>query len=238
LHFQSLITALSLRKITLRPGLERFSYALKTFYGERGVKLDVVFEGSLQEWFDSAIGLAGHIGRLVIQGKEYDFYQTEDLAIPEGVSRIGNDFLSNSQVLRSLVLPPSVVEVGDHAFAYCDSLQSVKVLGPAAIGDSAFASCKKLSSIYLADGVVSLGYGCFDFLTKVESIFIPKSVERALILSGQNNGSCIAPVFLCAAPSKPSGWVKNWNLSYFDPRFGLGHGHDHFHPVRWGCTRE
>lgn len=238
LHFQSLITAPSLRKITLRPGLERFSYALKTFHGERGVKLDVVFEGSLQEWFDSAIGLAGHIGRLVVQGKEYDFYQTEDLVIPEGVSRIGNDFLSNSQVLRSLVLPPSVVEVGDHAFAYCDSLQSVKVLGPASIGGSAFISCHNLIEIDLADGVVALETGCFDFLTKVKSIFIPKSVRKVGRLSSQNDGSCLAPVFCCEAQSKPAGWLKDWNLAYFDPRFGVGHGYDYYHPVKWGCRRE
>ena len=238
MHFQSLLTAPSLRKITLGPGVKRFWCAINVFFDERHIKLDVVFEGSVQEWFDSACYLAGHIGRLVIQGKEYDFYETPDLVIPEGVSRIGDHLFSRSEVLRGLVLPPEVTEVGGHAFAYCDRLQSVKVLGPASIGENAFVSCHDLRDIYLADGVVSLGYGCFDFLTKVKSIFIPKSVERALILSSQNNGNCLAPTFFCAAPSKPSGWVKNWNLAYFDPRFGLGNGHDYYHSVKWGCKRE
>jgi hypothetical protein len=238
MHFQSLLTAPSLRKITLRAGVERYWSAIDTYYDECHVKLDVEFEGSVQEWFDSACYLANCIGRLVIQGKAYDFYDTPDLVIPEGVSRIGANLFSRSNTLRSLVLPPEVVEIGDHAFAYCDHLQSVKVLGPASIGGSAFVSCHDLSDIYLADGVVSLGYGCFDFLTKVRSIFIPKSVKEVLILSGQNDGSCMAPAFLCEAPSKPSGWVKNWNLAYFDPRFGLGHGYDYYHPVKWGCKRE
>ena len=239
MHFEALLTAPSLRKITLRPGVKNFHRSLNTYHQERCAKLEVFFEGSLQEWFDSAIGLAGHIGRLVVQGKEYDFYKTADLVIPEGVSRVGNNFFSNSKVLRSVVLPRAVVEVGDHAFAYCDNLLSVKVLGPASIGPSAFVSCKKLSDIELADGVVALHTGCFDFLTKVRSIFIPKSVkEVGGYLSSQNDGNYIAPVFLCAAPSKPQGWNKNWHLSYFDPRFGLGHGYDYYHPVRWGCSRE
>lgn len=238
MHYQCLLSAPSLRKITLRPGVDRFSYALDEFHGERGVKLDVVFDGSVQDWFNSAVGLANHIGRLIIQGKEYDFYDTDDVVIPEGVSRIGNDFFSRSKVLRSLVLPPSVVKVGDHAFAYCDRLRTVKVEGPAHIGSSAFVSCHDLCDIDLGDSVVFLGYGCFDFLTKVKSIFIPKSVkELGGVLSSQNDGSCIAPVFLCEAPSRPSGWTDGWNLSYYDPRFGRGNGHDHFHPVQWGCKR-
>lgn len=238
MHFQSLLTAPSLRKITLRAGVKRYWSAIKTYYDELQVKLDVNFEGSIQEWFDSACYLAGYIGRLVIQGKEYDFYETPDLVIPEGVSRIGDNMFSHCMVFRSLVLPPEVTEVGESAFAYCDKLQSVKVLGPASIGGSAFVSCDDLSDIYLADGVVSLGYGCFDFLTNVKSIFIPKSVKEVKRLSGQNDGSCIAPVFLCEAPSKPSGWLKDWNLAYYDPRFGLGHGYDYYHPVKWGCKRE
>lgn len=238
MHYQSLLSAPSLRKITLRPGIERFYYALDEFHDEIGVKLDVVYEGTLQEWFDTARGLAKHVGRLIIQGKEYTFYETDDVVIPEGVSRIGDDFFCNSAVIRTLVLPPSVVDVGNHAFAYCDQLESVKVLGPADIGCDAFISCHALRDIYLADGVVSLGDGCFDFLTKVESIFIPKSVKKVGILSEQNDGSYRAPKFLCEAPSKPSGWNKNWNLSYYDPRFGLGQGYDHFHPVKWGAVRD
>lgn len=237
MDYQSLLSASSLRKITFGAGVQRYWAAIDKYYEERHVKLDVVFEGSLQEWFDSACYLAGRIGRLVVQGKDYDFYETPDLVIPEGISRIGDHLFSRSEVLRSLVLPPEVTEVGEHAFAYCDHLQSVKVLGPASIGESAFVSCHDLTDIYLADGVVSLGYGCFDYLTKVESIFIPKSVKEVLILSRQNDGSCLAPAFLCEAPSKPSGWVKNWNLAYFDPRFGLGYGHDYYHPVKWGAAR-
>ena len=238
MHYQALLTAPSLRKITIHQGMSKFSYALEEFHKRQNVKLDVVYEGSLQQWFDTASGLAGHIGRLVIQGKEYDFYNAKDLVIPEGVSRIGSRFFSYSEVIRSVVLPPEVVEVGVSAFAYCERLRKVKVLGPASIGASAFISCDDLSDIYLADGVVSLGTSCFGFLTKVESIFIPLSVTRVNRISEQNDGYCSAPKFYCAAPSKPSGWDENWNLSYYDPRFGLGHGYDYYHKAYWGSERK
>ncbi len=238
IQFQALFSAPSLRKITLHPGVTQFDAALTRFHKDYWVKLDVCYEGTLQQWFDTADGLAGHIGRLVIQGKEYDFYNAEDLVIPEGVCRIGQGFFSDSETLRSVVLPPEVVEVGNRAFAYCDHLESVQVLGPAAIGASAFVSCDELSDIYLADGVVSLGTGCFNFLTNVDVIFIPLSVEKVGRLSEQNDGGCHAPTFHCAAPSKPSGWDEKWNLAYYDPRFGIGHGYDYYHGVKWGCKRE
>ncbi|MBP5326422.1 MAG: leucine-rich repeat protein [Bacteroidales bacterium] len=236
-HYQSLLSTTRLRRITIPSGMESFANALDEYHEERGIKLDVVFEGTIQEWFDKARGLSNHIGHLEIDGKEYDFYDAEEVVIPEGVRRIGDNFFSDSKKIRNVVLPPWVEEVGDHAFAYCERLETVKVLGAATIGISAFVSCKELRDIYLADGVKALGAGCFDFLTKVRSIYIPKSVKRASCLSRQNDGSYISPVFLCEAKTKPKGWVENWNLTYYDPRFGLGHGYDYYHPVEWGVSR-
>lgn len=239
MHYQALLTASSLRKIIIHQDVTKFSSALYEYHREQLRKLEVVYEGSLQQWFDNAWKLAGHLKRLVIQGKEYDFYDTPDLVIPEGVTRIGEGCFSYSEVLRTLVLPPEVVDIGEHAFAYCDHLQSVKVQGPAVVGRDAFVSCHELSEIELADGVVALETGCFDYLTKVQSIFIPLSVKKVGIeISSQNDGGCVRPAFRCAAPSRPNGWSKHWNLAYYDPRFGMGHGYDYYHPTQWNCKRE
>ncbi len=238
IEYDALLTAPSLRRITIHKGVKRFSGALSEFHSKRGNKLDVTFLGSLQQWFDLALSLSGHIGRLVIGGKEQTFYHEGALEIPEGITSIGNYMFEYCDTLESVVLPKEVVSVGDHAFAYCRNLRSVKVLGPADVGPSAFTSCKSLEELYLADGVKSLGSGCLDFVTSLKSVFIPKSVKKAQILSSQNDGRSWAPIFLCEAPERPKGWVKTWNLSYFDPRFGLGHGYDYYHEAVWGCERE
>lgn len=237
MNYQSLLTAPSLRRIVIHKDVTSFSYALERYHRERGTRLDVVYEGTLQDWFNLADSLSGHIGRLTIQGKEYNFYNEENLVIPEGITSIGGRFFQRNQVLRNVVLPPEVVSIGNSAFAYCENLETVKVLGPADIGSDAFVSCHSLTDIYLADGVVSLGTGCFSFLTRVKSIFIPASVKKVGRLSSQNDGSCLPPAFLCAAKSRPEGWDKEWNLAYYDPRFGLGCGYDYYHPVKWGCHR-
>lgn len=237
IEYDALLTAPSLRRITIHAGVKRFWGALSEFHSKRGNKLDVTFLGSLQQWFDLAHSLSGHIGKLVIGGKEQSFYHDGNLIIPEGITRIGKSLFENCDALESVVLPKEVVSIGDHAFAYCRNLRSVKVLGPADIGPSAFTSCKALEELFLADGVKSLGYGCLDYVTSLKSVFIPKSVETVLIVSSQNDGRCWAPTFLCEAPSRPEGWVETWNLSYFDPRFGIGHGYDYYHDAVWGCER-
>lgn len=235
---EALLTAPSLRKITLHQGVKDFAWALEEFHSRHGMKLDVEYQGGLQQWFDIAVGLASHIGLLTIGGKEYDFYKTANVVIPEGITRIGSCFFKYSEVIRSVVLPPEVVEIGYQAFAYCKKLESVEVQGKASIGRDAFVSCKSLRSIYLADGVSELGSGCFDFLP-FSDIFIPASVKRINgVLSQQNDGWVVGPRFLCEASSRPEGWYEHWHLSYFDPRFGMGHGYDYYHPVEWGVKRE
>ena len=141
--------------------------------------------------------------------------------------------------IRSVVLPPQVTEIGEGAFWDCKDLRSVRIMGAASIGASAFFGCKSLEEIYLADGVVSLGRCCFDYLTNVESIFIPASVtEVGLTICSQNDGYSKVPVFLCEAKSRPEGWHKDWHLAYTDMRFGYGTGHDSFHSVKWGQKRK
>ena len=234
---EALLTAPSLRKITLHQGVKEFAWALEEFHRRNGVKLDVEYHGNLQQWFDVAGGLASHIGQLTIGGKEYNFYKTADVVIPKGITRIGSGFFKYSEVICSVVLPPEVVEIGCQAFAYCKKLESVEVQGKASIGGDAFVSCKELRSVYLSDGVSELGSGCFDFLP-FSDIFIPASVKHIRgVLSQQNDGWAVGPRFLCEAPSRPEGWYEHWHLAYFDPRFGMGHGYDYYHPVKWGVKR-
>ena len=236
---ESLLCAPSLRQLTIPASVEEFSIAISRYNGATRKKLDIYFEGSIQQWFDRSHDIAQCIDRLFIQGEEIHIYGCEELVIPEGVSRIGRDMFKKCGTIRSVVLPPQVTEIGEGAFWDCKNLRSVRIMGAASIGASAFFSCKSLEEIYLADGVVSLGRCCFDYLTNVESIFIPASVtEVGRTICSQNDGYSKVPVFLCEAKSRPEGWHKDWHLAYTDMRFGYGTGHDSFHSVKWGQKRK
>ena len=183
--------------------------------------------------------MANAINRLFVQGQEIHIYDCEELTIPAGVSRIGGHMFANSNLLKSVLLPAEVTEIGSNAFFACIKLCNVRIMGAAVVGSSSFACCNNVENIYLADGVVTLESGCFDYIEKTESIFIPASVRTVgYQISSQNDGSCKAPLFRCAAPSRPEGWSDCWNLAHFDRRFGFGTGHDHYHPVEWGQERE
>ena len=235
---QALLSAPLLRKITVPACVGGFSSAISNFYSVSKRKLEVCFLGDIQQWFDRSAYLANAIGQLFIQGCEIHIYDCEELTIPAGVSRIGGHMFANSNLLKSVLLPAEVTEISENAFFSCKNLCSVAIMGAAVVGRDSFACCSNVEDIYLADGVETLESGCFDFIEKTESIFIPASVKTIGRISSQNDASCKAPLFRCAAPSRPVGWNENWNLAYYDPRFGFGHGHDHYHPITWGQERE
>lgn len=235
---QALLSAPLLRKITVPACVKGFSSAISNFSSVSKHMLDVCFEGDIQQWFDRSAFLANAINRLFVQGQEIHIYDCEELTIPAGVSRIGGHMFTRSNVLKSVIIPAEVTEIGSNAFFACIKLCNVRIMGAAVVGSSSFACCNNVENIYLADGVVTLESGCFDYIEKTESIFIPASVRTVgYQISSQNDGSCKAPLFRCAAPSRPEGWSDCWNLAYFDRRFGFGTGNDHYHPVEWGQER-
>ena len=235
---QALLSAPLLRKITIPACVKGFSSAISNFSSVSKHMLDVCFEGDIQQWFDRSAFLANAINRLFVQGQEIHIYDCEELTIPAGVSRIGGHMFTRSNVLKSVIIPAEVTEIGSNAFFACIKLCNVRIMGAAVVGSSSFACCNNVENIYLADGVVTLESGCFDYIEKTESIFIPASVRTVgYQISSQNDGSCKAPLFRCAAPSRPEGWSDCWNLAYFDRRFGFGTGNDHYHPVEWGQER-
>ena len=86
----------------------------------------------------------------------------------------GNAFQSRG--LTSIVLPNTVLSIGDNAFFGCHSLTSVS-LGSSvtSIGEDAFYNCDLLSSIVLPDSLVSLGDGAFQ-ASGLTSVTIPNGV--------------------------------------------------------------
>lgn len=57
--------------------------------------------------------------------------------------------------LPSVVLPGSITQIGDNAFANCIGLSSVvmpRLSSPVVVGSRAFANCKSLQTVQLPQG--------------------------------------------------------------------------------------
>ena len=122
---------------------------------------------------------------------------------PDGdrVVAIGRYAFNSNQEITELVLPETVVEIGDGAFENCFNLEKVSLLGsverigkrafrqcrfteidlgdgPMHIGDYAFALCDKLTAINLSPNTVYIGEFAFDgWFGTITSIHVPASVE-------------------------------------------------------------
>ena len=109
--------------------------------------------------------------------------------IPNGVKYIGACAFMKCKDLTEIVLPESVVTIGNEAFSGCVNL---------------------IGSINIPDGVKRIGAGAFMDCTGITEIRIPESVTEI----GENAfGGCTALTINCEAESKPSGWNEDWNNS-------------------------
>ena len=81
--------------------------------------------------------------------------------------------------LTSLVIPDSVTNIGDYAFAFCRSLTDIVIPDSVtSIGDNAFHFCSSLSNIAISDSVTSIGNNAFSDCRSLTDIVIPDSVTN------------------------------------------------------------
>ena len=105
----------------------------------------------------------------------------ETLIVPEGVVKLGEDFLpgnSDKAKIKAIVLPSTLTEIGSGAFWRCSSLKNVVLPeSVTTIGSRAFGYCTSLESITIPDSVITMGGSVFSNCTSLKSIFLPDSME-------------------------------------------------------------
>jgi hypothetical protein len=80
----------------------------------------------------------------------YPAGKTEDYAIPNSVTTIGDKAFSGCNGLTSVTIPHSVTTIGEFAFSYCNGLSSLTIESSVTfIKDYAFLGCNGLTEIYV-----------------------------------------------------------------------------------------
>ena len=116
-------------------------------------------------------------GKITITGYEYDGSNSAKVIIPSeiaGYSVVGIDHaFSGCRSLESIIIPDSVISIGQSAFEDCRSLESIIIPdGVIKIGMFAFSGCSSLKSITIPDSVMSIGQSAFENCTKLKEVHI------------------------------------------------------------------
>lgn len=91
---------------------------------------------------------------------------------------INANAFSGCTSLESIAVPDGVTEIGNSAFNGCTSLTSVSVPGSVTtIGSSVFKGDTSLNSVSLASGLVTLGKNMFQDCTALETIKLPSNAD-------------------------------------------------------------
>jgi hypothetical protein len=97
--------------------------------------------------------------------------------VPDGTEVIESEAFSNSKI-SSIVIPDSVMELGECAFQDCRGLKSVTLSRNLSIIPCyAFYGCESLRSIDIPEGVVEICCDAFAFCDNLSTVKIPNSVE-------------------------------------------------------------
>ncbi len=118
---------------------------------------------------------------------EHKKYRKEgEIRIPKGVTAIDNLAFSYS-CMSNVVIPDSVVSIGDTAFSECNNITHLQLpQGLASVGKNAFRECSKLEEVIIPDSVTDIGQGAFSQCLKLVSIIVDKNNPRY-----KSDGNCL-----------------------------------------------
>ena len=95
--------------------------------------------------------------------------------IGNNLTYLNTSYFSGCTSLKEVVLPDSIVELGNTAFKNCVSLESIDLSGIREIGNNTFEGCTSLASVDLSS-VNTIGNYAFKGCTALTEVYIPDSV--------------------------------------------------------------
>ena len=101
------------------------------------------------------------------------------IVIPEGVIKIDNGIFNNNPVVKEVVCPNSLREIGDDAFSSCHCLTNIKLNdGIVKIGKNSFYYCSSLELDKLPKNLEKLSSGAFSKCFSIKSIELPENLTK------------------------------------------------------------
>ena len=99
----------------------------------------------------------------------FSYSQLSSVNISDGVTKIANGAFYASPQLRSVILPASVMSVGESAFYGCSRLQRVNLSHVRKMGKKAFQDCKALEQV-IANHLTDVPQSAFESCTSLTSV--------------------------------------------------------------------
>ena len=102
-----------------------------------------------------------------------------NLIIPGSITNIADYAFADCVGLTSVSLASGIFSIGIDAFSHCKNLTSVTIPGSCInLGPGAFAGCSSLASVTIENGLTSIGDNAFNSCLGLPSIMIPASVTE------------------------------------------------------------
>ena len=101
----------------------------------------------------------------------------EEIIIPDTVVKIGNAAFYGCKNLKKVNIPKKVDTIRENVFTHCTNLESITIpSNVTSIENGAFYNCKNLSNIIIPSSVTSIGNMAFADCKNLSNIIIPSSV--------------------------------------------------------------
>lgn len=121
-------------------------------------------------------------GKNVVGIKEFAFENNETIKsviMPPSIKEIGDGAFRNISTLEDVILSENLKKMGDRVFSNT-GLKSVYIPGSLKdyLGTSAFSGCEKLQMAILGEGIEHIGYNTFAYCFALEFVSLPSSLRN------------------------------------------------------------
>ena len=138
------------------------------------ISTEVTEEDKKDAWTDEFGVKYSKDGKKLLESTDHGL---TNYTIRQGTRSIGNSAFGYCSSLQSVTIPDSVTSIGNWVFLNCSSLQSVIIPDSVtSIGDLVFNGCSSLYSVTIPDSVTSIGNRAFEGCSSLQSVTIPNSV--------------------------------------------------------------